>query len=133
MKRSELLNGYLFDSNIIVALLQNDPDVIELVKNSSKQGKAIYFSNISVCEIFSGIKQNEFKVIRKLFNTKRCLDVTLDISINAGNLRKSLKEEGRNIKTPDALIASTARLYELELVSRDKDFRSLSHGLANTL
>ncbi|WP_442956463.1 type II toxin-antitoxin system VapC family toxin [Paenibacillus sp. YIM B09110] len=36
-------------------------------------------------------------------------------------LRRDLKDKGRKLKTPDALIISTASVYELTLVSRDSD------------
>jgi predicted nucleic acid-binding protein len=57
MSNLKVADGYLFDSNIIVALLNKDPSVLEFIKQSSIEKKVILFSNISVCEIYSGLKK----------------------------------------------------------------------------
>lgn len=84
MQRKQIFKGYLLDSNVIIALLQNDPEVIRLIHSSSEQNKRIYFSNVSVCEILSGIKKHELPIVSKLFSSERCLEVTLDIAFKAG-------------------------------------------------
>jgi tRNA(fMet)-specific endonuclease VapC len=130
MSNLKVTDGYLFDSNIIVALLNKDPSVLDFIKQSSIEKKLILFSNISVCEIYSGLKKEELTLVNKLFSKKRCIDVTLNISIQSGLFRQMLRKEGRRIKTPDAIIATTAKLYNLDIVTRDYDFRNLEeHGI----
>jgi predicted nucleic acid-binding protein len=47
----------------------------------------------------------------------------------AGTLRRDLKDKGRKLKTPDALIIATASIYELTLVSRDSDMNFVQDEL----
>jgi hypothetical protein len=120
------IKGYLLDSNIIIALLKDDYQVKDLIIQSSKDKMGIYFSSISVCEIFSGLKENEYLYVDKFFSKRRVLDVTLEVSRQAGLIRKQLFENGRKLKTPDALIAATSIMNQLCLVTRDSDFNRLS-------
>jgi hypothetical protein len=69
----------------------------------------IYFSTITECEVFAGLRPEERLRAEKLFITKRCVDVTSDIAKLAGFIRKDQKGKGRKLKTPDALIIATAR------------------------
>lgn len=126
MTKRNVLKGYLFDSNIIVALLKNESAIKEFVRLSSADKMAIYFSNISVTEIYAGIKEAELSIVQRLFVPKRCLSVTLEISKEAGLLRGKLREKNRKLKTPDAIIAATAGVYGLLIVTRDSDFNNLS-------
>ncbi|MEK3794723.1 PIN domain-containing protein [Paenibacillus sp. FSL R7-0204] len=81
----------------------------------------MYFSVISECEVFSGLNiELRLKGI-KLFNSRRCLDVTSLIAQKAGDLKREQRAIGRKLKTPDALIIATAIEYHLGLVSRDHD------------
>jgi tRNA(fMet)-specific endonuclease VapC len=59
----------------------------------------------------------------KLFNTKRCIEVSSQIARTAGAIRKEQSLKGRKLKTPDALIIATAFELKLVLVSRDHDMK----------
>ncbi len=116
--------GYLFDSNIIIAFLADDEAVKELVNEAEVKNRYIYFSMISVCEIYSGSNDQEIEILDKLFVPERCLEVSLEVSREAGLLRRNVMRQNRKIKTPDAIIAATAKYHNLSLVTRDSDFRS---------
>lgn len=113
--------GYLLDTNIAIAILINESNVMEFAQQASHDKMPMYFSTITVSEVFAGLRQEEQLSAEKLFTTKRCMDVTSEIAKLAGNLRKELKGKGRKLKTPDALIIATAMVHELTLVSRDTD------------
>lgn len=68
-------------------------------------------------------------LLEKLFTTKRCMDVTSEIAKLAGTIRRDLKDKGRKLKTPDALINATASVHELMLVSRDSDMSFIQDEL----
>ncbi|MDO7907586.1 PIN domain-containing protein [Paenibacillus sp. JX-17] len=116
-------NGYLLDTNIAIAILISEKKVIDFIQQASRDQMPIYFSTITVAEVFSGLKPEEQLRTEKLFTAKRCLDVTSEIAKWAGTLRKDLQGKGRKLKTPDALIIATAWFHELTLVSRDSDMR----------
>ena len=125
MRNKAAINGYLLDSNIIIAFLADDKAVKDLINEVKIENKEIFFSMVSVCEIYSGSNNEEIVILDRLFTSKRCLEVTLGISREAGLLRRRILSENRNIKTPDAIIAATAKIHNLFLVTRDNDFKSL--------
>lgn len=122
--------GYLLDTNIAIAILINQSNVIDFVQQASRDKMPIYFSAITISEVFAGLKHEEQLRAEKLFTSKRCIDATSEIAKLAGTLRRDLKRKGRNLKTPDALIIATASIHELTLVSRDSDMNFVEQELA---
>ncbi|MDG0810356.1 PIN domain-containing protein [Cohnella rhizosphaerae] len=121
--------GYLLDTNIAIAILINESNVIDFVQQASRDKMPIYFSAITISEVFAGLKHEERLRAEKLFTSKRCIDVTAEIAKLAGTLRRDLISKGRKLKTPDALIIATASVFELTLVSRDSDMKFIEQEL----
>jgi tRNA(fMet)-specific endonuclease VapC len=116
--------GYLFDSNIAIAILTNEKIVIDFMKQASSEKRPVFFSVVTECEVLAGLRQDEQLLATKMFAGRRCLDIVSGIAQIAGNLRREQKElKGRRLKTPDALILATAKAHDLILVSRDSDMR----------
>lgn len=116
---------YLIDSNIIIYHLNNDNTATDfLVKNIEKSA----ISQITYIEVlsFNFNKQEEQKVI-ELLNLFEKIDVNCEISKKAVANRKLKK-----IRIPDNIIASSAQLNNLTLVTRNvSDFNNLSIKLLN--
>jgi predicted nucleic acid-binding protein len=51
--------GYLLDTNIAIAILTNESNVIGFVQQASRDKMPIYFSAIAVSEVFAGLKNEE--------------------------------------------------------------------------
>ncbi|WP_157279857.1 PIN domain-containing protein [Paenibacillus swuensis] len=51
-------SGYLFDSNIVIAILDNDHSVVNLVRQAQEEQRQIFFSTITECEVLSGLKHS---------------------------------------------------------------------------
>lgn len=119
----ELINsrGYLIDTNVAIAMLAKEQVIMEFVYQARNDKLALFFSVITECEVFSGIKSEYRLYSVKLFNTRRCLDVNSKIARIAGDIRREQRATGRKLKTPDAVIIATAIDYQLSLVSRDSD------------
>ena len=115
--------GYLFDTNIVIALLSGDSVVVQLATELDVQSVPIYFSVITECEIYSYLKPNEAEHVSTLFHPSKCIVVTSEIARMAASMRCELRQTDRKLKTPDALIAATAVQHRLTLVSRDSDMR----------
>ncbi|ALS27216.1 hypothetical protein IJ21_18150 [Paenibacillus sp. 32O-W] len=70
------MDGYLLDTNIAIALLAGESASLEFVKQAKDDRMAIYFSVITECEVFSGL-DSEYRLQGiKLFNPRRCIDVS---------------------------------------------------------
>jgi hypothetical protein len=115
------MNGYLFDTNIAIALLSAEGEVIQFVKEAEREQLPIYYSIITQCEILSGVNSDTELQRIELFKSTKFLKVDSSIAHRAGILRREQRLKGRKLKTPDALIIATALEHKLAVVSRDKD------------
>jgi toxin FitB len=79
------------------------------------------YSVITRCELFAGRRVDE-QQIRLLLSPFRELPVTSEVAETAGRLRRKAQ-----MRTPDALIAATALVHGLGLVTRNRrDFEHVS-------
>lgn len=118
----------LIDTNIIIYYLDGEPKILNFFKNFNGQ---MAISMITIAEVLSypygEIERG--KVQRFLKNRFVWLDVTEAIVFKTGRIRSQKK-----IKTPDAIIASTALCHNLNLVTRNiKDFDHLPIVLINPM
>lgn len=112
---------YLIDSNIIIYFLSSTtpPDVIENIKKVLSSPFSI--SIITKIEVLGWKKhsENSFKITKELFRYGGVIPVYNNIAGEAINLKR-----GSSIKLPDAIIASTAIISNLILVTRNvNDFK----------
>ena len=101
-------SGYLLDSNIVIAILDNDIPAIDLVRLAQREKKRIFFSTITECEVLSGIKHHQYLVAEKMFSSKNIVNVDSTIARKAASIQSEQRNKGRKIKTPDAIIIATA-------------------------
>ncbi|MGG1555131.1 type II toxin-antitoxin system VapC family toxin [Paenibacillus ferrarius] len=121
--------GYLLDTNIAIAILVNEEVVIDFVQQASRDRMPIYFSAITECEVFAGLKPEEQLRAEKLFSSRRCIEVSSENAKIAGTIRRDQRGHGRKLKTPDALIIAAALIHDLTLVSRDSDMSFVKEEL----
>jgi len=115
------MDGYLLDTNIAIALLAGEHAALDFVRQASDDRMSIYFSVITECEVFSGLESAYRLQGIKLFNSRRCIEVSSSVARLAGDIRREQKSKGRKLKTPDAIIIATSIEHQLGLVSRDHD------------
>ena len=116
---------YLVDSNIIIYHLNNEAVATQFLSQNYQQ---VAISQITYVEVlsfpFSKEQEEEVKILLSQF---QILDVNQAISNQAVENRKIKK-----IKLPDNLIASTAMVNGLTLVTRNvKDFKSFNIEVLN--
>jgi len=118
--------SYLLDSNIIIYHLNNDTTVTEFL-----------FENIEYCHIsvvtyievlsFNFPSTYSENIAQELLNSFKVIDTNKNIASQSIKNRKTKK-----IKLPDNLIASTAQVFSMTLVTRnEKDFKSLNIDIFN--
>jgi predicted nucleic acid-binding protein len=117
---------YLFDTNIISELVKKQPN--QGVVRFSENLEEIYLSVVSVEEIFFGLSAKRSlrlkKNIENILQT-HCiiLPINDEIARRAGELRGLLRINGETRTQADMLIAATAQLHQLTIVTRNtKDF-----------
>lgn len=114
---------YLFDSNILIYHLKDVlSDVGEqlLLEALNREGA---FSTITKIELLGYPQDPALEQRgRTLLGALQEIPLTVDITEQAIRVRKIKK-----IKLPDAIIASTALVFDLQLISRNiKDFGDIS-------
>lgn len=116
--------GYLLDTNIITAHLKNNKKITEKIIKEPE----IFISVISYFEIKRGLLA--INATRKIadFNYL-CQDLKIlyldDLAIieKASEIYADLKNRGQMIQDADILIAATAIIKNLTLVSQDSDLQ----------
>ena len=116
---------YLVDSNIIIYHLNSEPIATNFL---SQNYQNIAISQITFVEVLSfPFTPEQEEDVKRLLSKFTIIDITQSIS-NQAIQNKKIKK----IKLPDNLIASTAMVNSLILVTRNiKDFKNLEVELFN--
>lgn len=114
------MNGvkYLLDTNVIIGLLKSYPPAVKLVQDHGLSLDQCAYSSITRMELlgFPSITETEQQEITDLLEKLTRCSVTLAVENTAIDLRHK-----RQIKLPDAIIAATAKVFNLELLTLDED------------
>jgi len=115
----------LLDTNILIEILKSDEKTIYRLQGINSK---FAISSITKMELFYGaLNKQELKELEKFTNSFIVIDINENISISATNLVYTYaKSHGLDI--PDALIASTALYYNIELFTYNtKDFKYIKN------
>ena len=112
----------LCDTNILIEVYRDNAKIIETLKQIGQDNIAI--SDVTCAELLYGARdKKELQIIRKDLNKLIILPIQSSIS----NLAVELDEKyalSHNLSLPDALIASTAIIHNIEIYTLNiKDFK----------
>ena len=109
------MNGtdFLADTNAVIYLLSGNNCMKPYLQ------KTLAVSVISFMELlsFPGITGDEEKMIRQFLNMRKIIQIDKDVMEKTIQLRREYK-----IKLPDAIIAATALILKIPLISADTEF-----------
>ena len=121
------MNGkeFLIDSNIIIYHFNGEAIATNFLQ---KNIESCAISRITFMEIVSfDFTENEEKLVIDFLKQFKIIDTSEEIALQVAKNRKRKK-----IKLPDNIIASTAQIYDLTLVTRNvKDFQSIDVKILN--
>lgn len=108
--------GYLVDSNVLIDYVSERFTPAQLSKLDGIFDEALIVSVISRIETlgFSFVVPEEEQKLLLFFTTARILELSEEVILQTILLRKTIR-----LKTPDAIIASTARVNNFTLLSRN--------------
>jgi tRNA(fMet)-specific endonuclease VapC len=115
----------LCDTNILVEFYKNNSTIIKELRLIGLNNLAI--SVITQAELYFGaINKSEFTKIKKHLSLLNIYSINIDISTQFIKLMDTYSLSHK-LTIPDALIASTALVYQVELYTLNlKDFRFIS-------
>lgn len=108
--------GALLDTNILIFALRRNMAALELLERLRQRDDAS-ISVITRAEILAGMRPREETITLALLNSLRNLPVTDAIADQAGRLIYRLARNGIQLSFPDALIAATAIIHDLAIVT----------------
>ncbi|KJH73039.1 type II toxin-antitoxin system VapC family toxin [Aliterella atlantica] len=119
---------YLLDTNIVTAILKRNVTVRSKLRQVESQSKEAFISCVTYYEVKRGLlyakatrQLSEFDELCKEYRFVLLDD--LEIIEKAAEIHADLKRKGTPIQDADVLIAATAIVKGLILVSNDSDMR----------
>lgn len=113
------MNGinFLADTNALIYLLNGNSCMSPYLE------KTLAVSVISEMELlsYSGISKKDEENIKALFNDCTELPISNEIKEKTIEIRKKYKT-----KLPDAIVAASAIVYDIPLITADKGFRQIT-------
>ena len=117
--------NYLWDTNTAIYYLQQHfPPSSEKFIDELLINKQPIISVITEIELlcWKSSKEEDLKVLRNFINVALVIEFDQDIKFKTADIRKA-----HRIKLPDAIIAATANVYQLTLLTRNvSDFDGIS-------
>jgi hypothetical protein len=110
---------YLIDTGPLVHHLRDHHEATQLLNDLALQGE-LYVSVISRMEIIQGMKERERESTYELFDTLHAVPVDDAIADLAGEYLGRYRRLGHTLQIPDTLIAATAVVRSLTLVTYDR-------------
>ena len=106
--------NYLLDSDALIWLLRGRRDTLQWLE---RLGGPFGVSAISQAEIWAGARDSEHRQIDELFLSLTAYPVDQVVAALAGRLLRQHRQRGRSLELADALIAGTAIMHQLTLVT----------------
>lgn len=113
------MNGvrFLLDTNYVIGLVKQQEIVLKTVADRAIETRTCAYSFVTRIELlgFSGITSQEIDGIERTLAQMQYAALTKEIEDWAIALRRNYR-----LKTPDAIIAATAKCLKLELLTLDR-------------
>ena len=121
------MTSYLLDTNHASPLVTPGHPLRDRVLDELEAGNDFLIAVPALTELWFGLLVSQ-RMLRNLAEWQLlerkidCLDLEEMDAKTAASLQKLLRSIGRDLKTPDALIAAVALRYDFVLLTTDRDF-----------
>ena len=115
---------YLWDTNTVIYLQQQFPPGAEQFIDDLLKDEQPVISAITEIELlcWKTVTEKDLQVLYSFINDALVIELEQPIKLKTADIRKACK-----IKLPDAIIAATALVYDLTLLSRNAaDFSNIN-------
>lgn len=111
---------FLLDTDVLIWHLRGNEANEELLRKIEKE-QPMSCSTLSVFGIWSGVRQQEETATHQLLSTSYKIPVDGNMAFKAAEYWREFREEGITLGRIDALIAATAQVLDLVLVTYNRD------------
>ena len=119
---------YCVDTNIAIDIFRGDEELRFKIAKLINDGKQIFVSSVSLCELFKGAyiiqsekkRDKELMIIKQFKDNLGILDLDENSSEEFGRLYVHLNRKGKMIPEPDIMIMAISKTNQMVLVTRDK-------------
>ncbi|MEJ5294882.1 MAG: type II toxin-antitoxin system VapC family toxin [Fimbriimonadales bacterium] len=127
------MNGYLLDTDAIIAILRASPEVRSRLEQAQREGKPVFISALSYYETKRGLIRagaiRQAQDFEKLCERIGILTLTKAVLDRAAQMYADLAQQGQLIEDADILIGATAIEYGLVLITGNRRHFARIEGL----
>ena len=110
------MSKYLLDSGLLIRHLRGQRRAVRLLSGLGKMGR-LGIATVTRLEVHAGMAPDEKYATQKLLSRFLTYDLDADIADRAGDLLREARNHGEVMGVPDAIIAATAIVHNLTLVT----------------
>jgi tRNA(fMet)-specific endonuclease VapC len=115
------MNKALFDTNIVSAFMRDIPQVVEKIKKYLQHHETLSISVITYYELLRGLKaidnRRKLHLFQEFMSLCLIINIDSDIAENASDIYDVLRRKGQLVEDADILIAATALVHELIVIT----------------
>lgn len=108
--------GYLLDSGIVIRHLRGHKEIVQLLRGLGKTGR-MAISAVTRLEIHAGMHEEERHDTQRFLSRLLTYPIDEEIADRAGDYLYEYRRQGITLSIPDVIIATTAILHRLTLVT----------------
>jgi predicted nucleic acid-binding protein len=117
--KGSVLTEILLDSDVIIAWLRGHEPFSELIPELLAKGTQLFWTPVSVAEIFAGVRKSEEQQVANLFLILESLSLSSETGRKAGYYLQAYAKS-HNVELGDALIAASSCLNDITLWTLNK-------------
>ena len=110
---------YLIDTDVLIWVLRGNKRYEDLLLNL-KDKEPLSISTITIAEVYKNIYPSEMIKTETILSEFQTWDITSLIAKQAGLYWQQYRKQLKNLNITDCLIAATASIHDLALVSLNK-------------
>jgi predicted nucleic acid-binding protein len=99
--------------------LRGDKKVSSYLEEIGIRGDIAGCCCINIAEVFTGVKEKEKEKTDRFIESLYYFEVTKEIARLAGGLKQKYIKKGKTLATTDLIIAATAMVYGLTLITKN--------------
>ena len=113
----------VLDSTFVIDHLKGDPDARTRWRRMFEEGDQPVVTEIVVCEVRTGLRERDVGILDRLLIPTSFVQPGRETASLAGRWRSEVRDSGRTLGLPDALIAAAAFHLGGSVVTRNvRDF-----------